>query len=122
GFPESGALLQQFRQKVTGATFTIYQGSEDPKSGWGYYCYYYYWNHHNDNLNNTVLGPMEVAVVRNNVYKLAVTRLNVLGHPRIPENDPDTPTPDNPDEKGDLYLQVSVKVAPWVVRLNNIEF
>lgn len=122
GYPESGALLQQFRQKVTGATFTIYQGSEDPKTGWGYYCYYYYWNHHNDNLSNTVLGPMEIAVVRNNVYKLAVTRLNILGHPRIPENDPDTPTPDNPDERGDLYLQVSVKVAPWVVRFNNIEF
>lgn len=122
GYPESGNLLSQFRQKVTGATFTIYQGSQDPREGWGYYCYYYYWNHHNDNLSNTVLGPMEIAVVRNNVYKLAVTRLNILGHPRIPENDPDSPTPDTPDEKGDIYLQVSVKVAPWVVRFNNIEF
>lgn len=122
GFPNSGNLLKQFRQKVTGATFTIYQSSTDPKKGWGYYCYYYYWNHHNDNLNNTVLGPMEVAVVRNNVYKLAVTRLNILGHPRIADNDPDSPTPDNPDEKGDVYMQVSVRVVPWVVRFNQIEF
>ncbi|MDE6810925.1 MAG: Mfa1 fimbrilin C-terminal domain-containing protein, partial [Muribaculaceae bacterium] len=122
GYPATGNLLSQFRQKVTGATFTIYQGAEDREIGWGYYCYYYYWNHHNDNLNNTVLGPMEIAVVRNNVYKLAVTRLNILGHPRIPENDPDSPTPDTPDEKGDIYMQVSVRVVPWVVRFNQIEF
>ncbi len=122
GYPNSGDLLKLFRQKVTGAAFTIYQGSTDPKKGWGYYCYYYYWNHHNDNLNNTVLGPMEIAVVRNNVYKLAVTRLNVLGHPRLADNDPDSPTPDNPDEKGDVYMEVSVRVVPWVVRFNQIEF
>lgn len=122
GYPASGNLLNEFRKKVTGATFTIYQGSVDKEYGWGYYCYYYYWNHHNDNLNNTVLGPMEIATVRNNVYKLAVTRLNTLGHPRIPANDPDTPTPDTPDEKGDIYMQVNVKVVPWVVRINNIEF
>lgn len=123
GRPGSTSQLNlAFKEAVVNATFTIYQTSEDKKTGWGYYCYYYYWNRHNDNGDNGNMGPMEFATVRNNVYKLAVTRLNTLGHPRIPENDPDKPTPDTPDEKDDLYLTVSVQVVPWVVRFNNIEF
>lgn len=112
-----------FKQAATSAKITLYQSSYDEElGGWGYYCYYYYWNRHNDNGVNGVMGPMEFAVVRNNVYKLAVTKINRLGHPRISENDPDDPKPDTPDEKGDVYLTVSVEVLPWVVRINNIEF
>ena len=51
--------------------------------GVGYYFYYYYWNRHNDNELSATMGPMEFAVVRNNVYKLAVTGIAKLGHPRI---------------------------------------
>ena len=65
---------------------------------------------------------MEFAVVRNNVYKLAVTKINRLGHPRLSENDPDPENPDKPDESDDVYLKLSVQVLPWVVRVNNIEF
>ncbi|MDE5869420.1 MAG: Mfa1 family fimbria major subunit, partial [Muribaculaceae bacterium] len=115
-------LVDDYRQKVTSAGFTIYQSSQDAAGGWGYYSYYYYWNRHNDNNQNGVMGNMEFAVVRNNVYKLAVTRLSNLGHPRLPQNDPDSPKPGVPDEKSDLYITVSVKVVPWTVRLNNIEF
>ncbi|MDE5849102.1 MAG: Mfa1 family fimbria major subunit [Muribaculaceae bacterium] len=115
-------LNKAYKEAVTGANFTIYQTSQDQKEGWGYYCYYYYWNRHNDNGIEGVMAPMEFATVRNNVYKLAVTRLKTLGHPRVPDNDPDEPTPDTPDEKGDIYLTVSVTVKPWVVRFNNIEF
>lgn len=111
-----------FKKAVTDANITIYQRSKDKDLGWGYYCYYYYWNRHNDNLNNGVMGPMEFAVVRNNVYKLAVTKLSQIGHPRISENDPDKPTPGRPDEKEDVYLTVTAQVLPWVVRVNNIEF
>ena len=68
------------------------------------------------------MGPMEFAVVRNNVYKLAVTKINQLGHPRITENDPDPVDPETPDEKGEVYISVSVEVLPWVVRVNNIIF
>lgn len=119
---EKSEITKAFKQAVVAATFTIYQTSKDDKEGWGYYCYYYYWNRHNDNGQNGVMAPMEFAVVRNNVYKLAVTRLSTLGHPRIPENDPDAPTPDTPDETSDLYLTVSVRVMPWTVRFNQIEF
>lgn len=115
-----------FRNKVVANTFTIYEKANVSKPEeapeWGYYCYYYYWNRHNDNGDPDTMGEMEFAVVRNNVYKLAVTSIKKLGHPRIPENDPDDPKPDTPDEKSDLYMTVSVQVLPWVVRINNIEF
>lgn len=114
--------LKNMRAAVTGAGFTIYQSSNDDVDGPGYYCYYYYWNRHNDNGQAGIMGPMEFAVVRNNVYKLAVTNIKQLGHPRIPENDPDNPNPDTPDESSDIYITVTCEVLPWVVRVNNIEF
>lgn len=120
--PALSKVAKEFKEAVVGATFTIYQTSNDDEYGWGYYCYYYYWNRHNDNGQNGIMAEMEFAVVRNNVYKLAVTRLSTFGHPRIPENDPDSPDPDTPDERSDLYLTVSVRVLPWTVRYNNIEF
>lgn len=112
-----------FKKVATEKFITLYQSSEDTDlGGWGYYCYYYYWNYHNDNGDNGTMGPMEFAVVRNNVYKLAVTNIKRLGHPRIAANDPDDPKPDDPDEKSDIYMTVSVQIIPWVVRVNNIEF
>lgn len=119
---KSEESLKTFKQAATGAGFTLYQRSDDNDSGSGYYCYYYYWNRHNNNSKPAVMGPMEFGVVRNNVYKLAVTNISRLGHPRISENDPDPENPDNPDEDGDVYLSVSVEVLPWVVRINDIEF
>lgn len=122
--------LAAFRKAATAAGFTLYQASNDgidnPQdsydAGTGYYCYYYYWNRHNDNENAATMGKMEFATVRNNVYKLAVTSISKLGHPRISDNDPDPVDPDNPDENGEVHMIVSVEVLPWVVRENNIEF
>lgn len=89
----------------------------------GYYpLYYYYWNRHNDNLLPNEMGLMEYAVVRNNVYKLAVTKISQFGHPEDPAGDPDPVTPTTPDEQQRHYFQVSVKVLPWTVRVNDIEF
>ena len=68
------------------------------------------------------MGPMEFATVRNNVYKLAVTKLRRLGHPGDPKDDPDPNVPDDPDEEDVVYMDVKVEVLPWVVRVNNIEF
>lgn len=117
--------LKKFKETVTKiAKFTLYQSAPDddnPNKGC-YYCYYYYWNRHNDNGKPAEMGPMEFAVVRNNVYKLAVTEIKKLGHPRISDNDPDPVDPENPDESGDVYIKLSVEVLPWVVRVNNIEF
>ncbi|MDY3227110.1 MAG: Mfa1 family fimbria major subunit [Candidatus Cryptobacteroides sp.] len=108
------------------AGFTGYS----PKDG-KYYVYYYYWNRHNDNLDPYTMGTMEFAVVRNNVYKLAVDKISRFGHPTPPdpsnpdpdpEPDPDPVDPDDPDESVNYYFNVTVKVLPWTVRINNIEF
>lgn len=115
------ATLTAMRQAVTAAGITIYQSSIDGDTP-GYYCYYYYWNRHNDNGIPGVMGPMEFAVVRNNVYKLSVDKISRLGHPRIPGNDPDKPTPGTPDESDEIYLDVKVAIVPWAVRVNSIEF
>lgn len=116
------AALAAFRKAATAAGFTLYQASSDESEGAGYYFYYYYWNRHNDNGLPSTMGKMEFGVVRNNVYKLAVTGISKLGHPRITDNNPDPEHPDNPDEDGNVYLSVSVEVLPWTVRVNNIEF
>ena len=108
------------------AGFTGYS----PKDG-KYYVYYYYWNRHNDNGEPYNMGVMEFAVVRNNVYKLAVDKISRFGHPTPPdpsnpdpdpEPDPDPVDPDDPDESVNYYFNVTVKVLPWTVRINNIEF
>lgn len=122
GQPDNGEVNEKFKKAVTGAEITIYQRSYDKNYGNGYYCYYYYWNRHNNNGINGVMGPMEFAVVRNNVYKLAVTKINQLGHPRISENDPNKPGPRTPDEDESVYLDVITEILPWVVRINEIEF
>ena len=94
-----------------------------------YYAYYIYWNRHNDNNISSVMGPMEFAVVRNNVYKLAVTSISGFGHPNDPINpgpnptpDPNKPNPSDPDEDSNMYMTVEVQILPWTVRINNIEF
>lgn len=99
--------------------FTIYRHDEEHG---GYCTLYYYWNRHWDNGNNGVMAPMEFAVVRNNVYKLAVESISALGHPRMPADDPDPVDPNDPDEKGDVKMKMSVQVLNWTVRKNNIQF
>ena len=98
--------------------FTLYA----PDGSGNYYCYYIYWNRHNDNMNNSIMGAMEFATVRNNVYKLKVNKITSLGHPGKPGDDPDPDNPDTPDEKDTFWGEVSCEVLPWEVRINNIEF
>lgn len=121
GGKKEDSTLAQMRKKVTDANFTIYQSSKDGDDA-GYYCYYYYYNRHNDNSKPGTMGAMEFEVVRNNVYKLSVDKISQLGHPRIPENDPDSPKPEDPDESDDIYLTVTCRVLDWTVRVNGIIF
>lgn len=99
------------------ANFKVFR----PNAG-KYQVLYYYWNRHNDNNDPAVMGPMEFAVVRNNVYKLAVTSISRYGHPSKGGVDPDPETPDQPDESEESYFTVDLTVLPWSVRINDIEF
>ncbi len=80
-------------------------------------CYYPYWIRHVDNGDPTSMGIMEFAVVRNNVYKMTINSVKGIGTP-----DPKDPDPDTPDEMTDAMLQVQVKVLPWTIRNNQIDF
>lgn len=99
--------------------FTIYKPADDQGN---FYCYYFYWNRHNNNYDNTQMGIMEFATVRNNVYKLWVKSVLRLGHPANPDDDPDTPDPDDPDENDEFYCKIECKILDWEVRINGIEF
>lgn len=106
--------------------FTIYTQNEDGN----YYAYYYYWNRHNDNGSEPDMGPMEFAVVRNNVYKLSVEAIYRFGYPE--GETPNSETPDeeapkedpgpDPEPDPEVFLKVNVQVLPWVVRENEISF
>ncbi|MDE5685613.1 MAG: Mfa1 family fimbria major subunit, partial [Paramuribaculum sp.] len=82
--------------------FTIYR----PNAKGEYPVYYPYYNRHNDNGKNTVMGPMEFSVVRNNVYKIAVQNVLEFGHTGKPGDDPDPEDPDDPDETPKTYFRV----------------
>lgn len=115
----TGEATEPTAVAAAAAGFTGYSAD-----GGKYYTYYYYWNRHNDNLDPYKMGIMEYAVVRNNVYKLCVDSISKFGHPdpTNPDPDPDPVDPDDPDESVNYYFTVTVKVLPWTVRINNIEF
>ena len=113
------AALSVLDAKLVENGFTIYR-----PDGNNYYSYYLYWNRHNDNGTdkNTIMGPMEFATVRNNIYKLSVTKVSRLGHPGDPNDDPDPDDPGDEDEKDHLFFSVECEILKWVVRGNDIEF
>ena len=118
GFAQAGFDAENLQDLTAAAGgFTIYRPAADGK----YYVYYYYYNQHNNRPNDT-LFPMEFGVVRNNVYKLTVDNIYKFGHPGDPDDDDDPEDPEDPDEDEETFFKVSVKVLPWVVRINNIEF
>lgn len=113
------AALAVLDAKLVAEGFTIYRANGEAND---YYCYYFYWNRHNNNNAPTQMGIMEFATVRNNVYKLYVSKVLRLGHPAIPGDDPDPEDPNDPDEEDNFYCQIECKVLDWEVRMNGIEF
>lgn len=99
---------------ITGVNLDLYKAKKFEKTDDGYRCYYNYWIRHLDNNKSTVMGVMEFAIVRNNLYRILITNVSGLGYEEIPIN------PDTPDE-GETYLKVVLNVKPWIVRdLTNI--
>ena len=94
--------------------FTVYTPDDNKK----YKCYYIYWNKHRENNTSDII-PMEYGVVRNNIYKLAVTKVNSLGHPGYYKPDP---TAKLKSDTSDEYFSVDVQILPWNVKVNDIEF
>lgn len=94
-----------------------YQDIDYDATKGGYFLTYYGTIHHNEGDDVTVSGddpdpatvpaPMKYAIVRNNVYQLSVKSVKNLPNPEEPET---------------MYLQLSVKVLPWVKRKNDFYF
>lgn len=95
--------LQVYTTPNESTTITRYENGQ---------CYYQYWIRHANNGNPEEMGIMEFATVRNNVYQIAVTGVDRLGLPH-PFDDVD-----EPNEGGDVYLQVTLYVKDWVIRNN----
>lgn len=125
--PTTSEELKTLRETLKGKAKRIpIQGVAGNKYG---NVYYIYWNRHNDNGQNTNMGIMEFAVVRNNIYKLSISKISELGHPNDPTNptypqepDPDPVNPPKPDEQNKAYMEVDVQILDWTVRVNDIEF
>ena len=80
-------------------------------------CYYYTTEiKHFDNSDPTALGNMEFAIMRNNIYSLAVTSIKEIGDPFV------DPTPNMPNESDEAYISINTVMEPWIVRYNDIEF
>lgn len=80
-------------------------------------CYYYTTEiKHFDNGKPTELGNMEFAIMRNNIYSLAVTEISTIGAPFV------DPTPNTENESSEAALKVTVQMEPWIVRYSDIEF
>ena len=55
--------------------------------------------------------------MRNNIYSLSVSGINEIGDAIV------DPTPNIPDEtESRAALTVQVRILPWIVRYNDIEF
>lgn len=76
-------------------------------------CYYPYWIRHANNNKPAVMGVMEFAIVRNNIYDLTVKGMNSWGF-----SGTDIPDPKDPDEDGTARINVELYVKNWVVRSN----
>lgn len=113
------ALKSEYAEELEAEGFTIYTPDKvlveedgEKKEVYKYYCYYYYFNKHNDNTNLAETTPFEFATVRNNVYKLSVTKINQFA----------TFFPPKTVEDWNVFFTLNVEVRPWTVRVNDIEF
>lgn len=79
--------------------------------------YYKYWIKHDPLADNSTMGVMEFAIVRNNVYQLQVSGIKDLGDP-LPFT-PGKDDPNNPDKNTEIYIVIKLYVRNWVVRSND---
>ena len=57
------------------------------------------------------------SVLRNSIYRLNVTKISEIG-----KDVPNGPEPNDPDKNPNYYMDVTVKINPWVLNeINNIE-
>ena len=56
------------------------------------------------------------SVLRNSIYRLNVTKINEIG-----KDVPNGPEPNDPDKNPNYYMDVTVKINPWILNTKDIE-
>lgn len=81
-------------------------------------CYYQtnLIRHFNDSQSNKDMGYGRYGVVRNNIYKINITKIDRPGEPKI-NNEKDD---DGDDDPSKVYVSFEVTVNPWIVRTQDI--
>ena len=79
-------------------------------------CYYYsaQIKHFEDGKDNAA-GVMEYAIMRNNIYSLAVTNVKGIGSATL------TLTPNAPVVDVSAYVNLEVNILKWIVRFNDLD-
>ena len=83
-------------------------------------CYYFSAEikHFDDNAESK--GVMEYAIMRNNIYSLAVNSVDGFGFSSMDIQSGVLNNSTTEQEK--VYLTMKAKILPWIVRFNNITF
>lgn len=85
-------------------------------------CYYYLWMRHTDNHGTAVMGSMEFATVRNNVYSVGVNGVSAAGSG---DSGPEGLIVESqllPDRSPKTTIDAEVRLAPWMEYNSNIFF
>ena len=87
-------------------------------------CYYFssqikHYADDNDDKNEGGKGVMEFAIMRNNIYSLAVESVNGFGYA---STNLEEAANDETLSDFSVYLTMKAKILPWIVRFNNITF
>ena len=100
------------KEQLAGRQITVYENGK---------CYYFSAEikHFDDNNANTK-GVMEYAIMRNNIYSLAVDNVNGFGFSSMDIQSGVLNNSTTEQEK--VYLTMKAKILPWIVRFNNIQF
>ena len=105
------------KQKTTLATTLASEGVTLYQDG---KCYYFSAGIKHFDYGTEKKGVMEYAIMRNNIYSLAVSSVDGFGFSSIDLQSGVLKNSGSETEK--VYLTMSAKIMPWVVRFNNITF
>lgn len=82
-------------------------------------CYYFSSQIKHFDYGDGTSGIMEYAIMRNNIYSLAVSDLDGFGFDSTSISE--VPVDGGTDDLS-VYLTLKAKIVPWIVRFNNIKF
>ena len=83
-------------------------------------CYYFSAEIKHFDYGTATKGAMEYAIMRNNIYSLAVDNVNGFGFSSMDIQSGVLNNSTTEQEK--VYLTMKAKILPWIVRFNNITF